>query len=87
MKVLHLTPETNGYEVVTLIANQISKTNHLALIEKNGKKFMTGGLIIEDCVETRETLDQTPKELQYKFVLRFKEVPFVKYHTTLEDWH
>ena len=43
MKILHITPSTNGYEEAILISNAIDKTNNLILIEKDGKKFMTGG--------------------------------------------
>jgi len=77
MNVLHLTPKTNGYEVVRLIANNISNTNLLALIEKDGQKFVTGGLIINDTEEIRKCLDAIDKDKQYAFVLQFKEVPFV----------
>lgn len=85
MKVLHITPTSNGYEEVTLVANQIGPNNHLALIEKNGIRYITGGVIVEDCREIRETLDLTPKEIQYNFVLRFRNMPYVKQYATPED--
>ncbi len=78
MKILHITPSSNGYEVVKLIANRISQTNHLALIEKDGKEFMTGGLIISDAPAIREALDRIPKNEQYEFAVLFKLDPFVK---------
>lgn len=78
MNILHITPSSNGYEEVKLLANRINRTNGLALIEKNGEKFMTGGLLVEDTPETREVLDSLPKENQYKYVLMFRQEPFEK---------
>lgn len=80
MKVLHITPATNGYEKVSLLANRVSKTNHLLAIEKNGEQFMTGGFIINDTPEIRAVLDAIPKEKQYQFVADFKKDPFVKFY-------
>lgn len=78
MKILHITPNSNGYEEVELLANRISKTNHLALILKDGKEYMTGGLLISDTPENREALDSMPREIQYKAILALKTEPFVK---------
>ena len=64
MKILHITPATGGYEEVTLLANQINKTNHLAAIEKDGVQYMTGGFLINDTPQIRATLDSIPKENQ-----------------------
>jgi hypothetical protein len=83
MKVLHITPSTNGYEEVTLLANRISKTNGFSAIEKNGEQFMTGGFLIKDTPQIRAVLDAIPKEQQYQFVTDFKIEPFVKCY--LED--
>lgn len=82
MKILHITPSTNGYEEVILLANRISETNRLALIEKNGKKYMTGGILLEDCPEIRSVLDAMPKEKQHGFALKFKCEPFVLSYAT-----
>lgn len=78
MQVLHITPSTNGYEVVTLLANRINRANSLAMIEKDNEKFMTGGFIINDTPEIRAILDAMPKEQQHAFVQSFKMEPFVK---------
>jgi hypothetical protein len=78
MKILHITPSTNGYEEVTLLANRVSDTNSLAIIEKDGEKFMTGGFLIKDTPQIRAVLDSIPKEEQYNFVADFKVEPFVK---------
>jgi hypothetical protein len=77
MKILHITPESNGYEEVNLIANNVNKTNNLAVIEKNGKQFMTGGFLINDTPEIRKVLDSIPKEEQYSFIKEFKMNPYV----------
>jgi hypothetical protein len=78
MKILHITPSSNGYEEVELIANRINKKNHLALILKDGKEFMTGGFLINDTPQIRKVLDEIPKYEQYEFVKQFKTTPFVK---------
>ena len=86
MQVLHITPKTNGYEEVTLIANKIDKTNRLALIKnKDGQRLMSGGLLFEDTPEIRTLLDSIPKEKQYKLLLSIKQEPFVKEYATEED--
>ena len=78
MQILHITPSSNGYEVVTLVANRISRTNSLAAIEKNGEPFMTGGFLLNDTPEIRAILDAMPREKQYDFVKSFKSDPFAK---------
>jgi len=78
MKILHITPSSNGYEEVTLLANRMSHKNHMAVIEKNGERFFTGGFLIKDTPEIRQVLDAIPKENQYKFVHSFKQDPFAK---------
>jgi hypothetical protein len=78
MKILHITPSSNGYEEVELIANRINKINSLALIYKNGEERMTGGLLINDTPEIRNVLDSIPKEKQYDFVMMFRVEPFEK---------
>lgn len=83
MKILHITPSTNGYEEVTLIANNVNKTNNFSVIEKDGEKFMTGGFLINDTPQIRKVLDAIPKKEQYAFVKDFKMDPFVKFY--LED--
>jgi hypothetical protein len=83
MKILHITPSTNGYEEVVLLANAINKTNNLAAIEKDGQQFMTGGFLINDTPKIREILEDIPKSQQYDFVKEFKMNPFVKFY--LED--
>ncbi len=83
MNILHITPATNGYEEVVLLANRISRTNGFAAILKDGEQFMTGGFIINDTPQIRAILDAIPKEKQYDFVREFKMEPFVKCY--LED--
>ena len=76
MKILHITPSSDGYEEVTLLANRISKNNGLALIEKNGQRRMTGGLLIQDTPMVRSLLDATPKKLQYGLISDIKNDPY-----------
>ena len=78
MEVLHITPSTNGYEKVTLLANKISKKNGFSAIEKNGEQFATGGFLINDSPQIRNVLDAIPTEKQYEFVKDFRSIPFFK---------
>jgi hypothetical protein len=81
MNILHITPSSDGYEEVKLVANQISRTNNLAAIEKDGVQYMTGGFLINDTPRIRQILDSIPKEQQYEFVKEFKMDPFVKFYS------
>lgn len=85
MQILHITPASKGYEVVTLIANRIAENNHLALIEKDGEKFMTGGILIEDTPRTRKVLDSFPRHEQYQVAFDFKVSPFAKMYASEKD--
>jgi GTPase SAR1 family protein len=78
MKVLHITPSTNGYEEVILLANRYDQKNHMAVIEKDGEQFFTGGFIVADTPMTRSALNEIPKDFQYEFVRHFRTEPFVK---------
>jgi len=80
MKALHITPETNGYEEVELIANRVSRTNGLAVIEKNGEQFITGGFLIQDTPEIRSILDNIPKDKQIEIIKTIKVDPFAKFY-------
>ena len=80
MIVLHITPETNGYEKVELLANQIDRHNSLAAIKKDDIIYYTGGFIINDTPEICAILDTIPKDKQYEFVKSFKMDPFVAFY-------
>lgn len=80
MVVLHITPLSNGYEVVKLLANAVNKRNTFAVIEKNGEIHMTGGWLIHDTPEIRRVLDAIPRHEQYAFVEAFKRDPFKKFY-------
>jgi len=80
MKILHITPSSNGYEEVTLLANQIDRTNSLSAIEKDGETYYTGGFILNDTPQIRAILDSIPDSEQYEFVKSFKMDPFVKFY-------
>jgi hypothetical protein len=83
MKILHITPKTNGYEEVKLLANRINRKNRLSAIEKNGELLMTGGFLLNDTPTIRKILNSIPKEKQFEFVKEFKMDPFAKFY--LED--
>lgn len=78
MEVIHIAENTNGYEIVTLLANRVSRKNSFSLIEKDGVINMTGGFILNNTPEIRDILDAIPKDKQYKFVMSFKVEPWVR---------
>ena len=78
MKILHITPSTNGYEQVTLLANRYSKRNQFAVIEKNGELLFTGGFLINDTPQIRFVLDAIPKHQQYDIIKDFTMNPYAK---------
>lgn len=85
MKVLHLTPSSNGYEEVTLLANRYSRTNSMAVIEKDGEQFLSGGFIIENNDMNREFLDSIAIEKQYAYMSSLRQKPYVKSFFTEND--
>lgn len=78
MKVIHITPISEGYEIVELLANNVDRHNSFKVIKKDGQIFYTGGFIITDAPRIRAILDAMPKEDQYEFVKEFKMEPFEK---------
>jgi hypothetical protein len=80
MKILHITPASIGYEEVTLLANAVNRTNGLAVIEKDGVLYYTGGFLIKDTPEIRKVLDALSPEKQYEFIRDFKSLPFVRFY-------
>jgi len=80
MKILHIAQNSKKYEEVTLLANQIDRTNSFHAIEKNGEQYYTGGFLINDTPQIRAILDAIPDSEQYEFVKSFKMDPFVKFY-------
>lgn len=72
MKAIHITPSTNGYELVEVVANPISRKNGMAHIKmENGEERMTGGILLPNTERLRESLDFIPKDKQYRFLSDF----------------
>ncbi len=84
MKILHITPTSNGYEEVTLIANSVSRNNSFRVIEKDGQQYYTGGFIIQDTHLVRAILDVIPKEDQYDAMMQLRIEPFVQFYLNKE---
>lgn len=78
MEVLHVTGEMTTYEVVKLIANNVSKTNNLTVIEKGGKVLMTGGHILTDTPQNRKIIESLEGVGLYNRLTEFRNDPFVK---------
>ena len=85
MNILHITSSSNGYEEVTLIANNYSRKNELSVIKKDNNILFTGGFLINDTPEIRKVLDNIDKSKQFEFVKMFKQTPWVKFYYTDED--
>jgi hypothetical protein len=85
MEVIHIAQNTDGYEIVTLIANRVSRQNHFSLIQKGDEVSYTGGFILNDTERIRKILDAIPKEDQYDFVKEFKVEPWVRSYAD-EPW-
>lgn len=78
MEIIHISENSNGYEIVKLLANRVNRKNSLAVIEKDGQTFMTGGFLINNDSEIRAIFDNIPKEKHYEFAMKFVKPPFVK---------
>ena len=79
MKVIHIAENTDGYEIVTLLANNVNRHNSFTVIENDdGKIFYSGGFIINDTPRIRAIFDAIPKEDHYKFAREFKSDPFAR---------
>jgi hypothetical protein len=78
MKVIHITDNGQPYEIVELIANRVNKNNHLAVIEKDGEQYWTGGMIFENTSSLRSILDATNADQQYNFLKSIRMEPFVR---------
>jgi hypothetical protein len=77
IRVLHITPSSNGYEEVWLLANRVTRRNHLAVIEDDkGEVSYTGGIILD--LKVKPVLDMLEGEEQYEFIQGFRKTPFVK---------
>lgn len=86
MTIIHITPDTDGYEIVTLLANAYSVSNKFAVIEKNGEILITGGILIHDTPEIRTILDSIDKKHQYEFISILRKTPFVKCYYDEPCW-
>ena len=80
MKVILVTND-NKIDYVTLIANNVSRKNHLSVVEtSDGRKIMSGGIIIEDTEDTRKVINSIEKSRLYKVLVKFRLEPFVKHY-------
>ena len=82
MKVIHIAENTNGYEIVTLLAHRFNRKNqlHVIEVEVEGKPvvMMTGGYLIQNKPEIIALLNTVPKGMQYKFINDLRTIPYVK---------
>jgi hypothetical protein len=87
MKVYHVTPSSDGVEIVDLITLNVNKTNSLSVIEVDGVEHMTGGIIVPITPRTKVVLDTMPKEEHYEFLKDLRNTPYDKsvrvYHQEL----
>lgn len=78
MKVYHVTPSSDGVEIVDLIALNVSETNSLSVIEVDGVEHMTGGIIVPITPRIKVVLDTIPKEEHYEFLKDLRNTPYDK---------
>lgn len=77
MQVIHIGNQGKGYEIVKLISNKVDDTNDLVVIERDGVRLMTGGILIKLTSEVISFLDTLPKEKQYDIIKSIKTTPLV----------
>jgi len=76
MNVYHVTPSTDGVEIVKLISLYVDENNHLSLIEKDGIEYMTGGIMVPITPRIKTVLDCIPKEEHYEFLRDMRNTPW-----------
>ena len=75
---LHVAENGRGYERVKVLANRVNEKNNLAVIEKNGEIFYTGGYLFSDTSTLYKLFDKIPKCKHYEFATLLRTKPFVK---------
>ena len=68
MNVYHVTPSTDGVEIVRLVSLYVDEKNRLSVIEKGGIECMTGGIMIPITPRIKVVMDSIPKEEHYEFL-------------------
>ena len=63
---------TEGYKIVKVLKNPISKNNQLALIEMAGKEFWAGGILCEVHHTTLEVLGKLSNKEQFDWLKSIK---------------
>jgi hypothetical protein len=91
MNVYHVTPSTDGVEIVKLISLYVDEKNHLSLIEKDGAEYMTGGIMVPITPRIKVVLDCIPKEEHHEFLRDIRNTPLSNdskplRHLPLKPW-
>ena len=83
MIVIHIAENTPspGFEFVELIANRVSRKNHLSLIKRDGMELFTGGFILNDTPSIRSLLDSYTGDSLYGYIREIRQEPFVKFYS------
>lgn len=76
MNVYHVTPSTDGVEIVRLVSLYVDEKNRLSVIEKDGIECMTGGIIIPITPRIKVVMDSIPKEEHYEFLKDLRNTPW-----------
>tara|TARA_R110000796_G_scaffold181574_1_gene298178 strand:+ start:48 stop:296 length:249 start_codon:yes stop_codon:yes gene_type:complete len=66
----------NRVETVKLLALRVNKKNRLSVISKNGKKYMTGGILCKITPRIKVVLDTMPGLEHYEFLNDITNQPF-----------
>ena len=76
MNVYHVTPSTDGVEIVRLVSLYVDEKNRLSVIEKDGIEYMTGGIMVPITPRIKVVLDSIPKEEHYEFLKDLRNTPY-----------
>ena len=76
MNVYHVTPSTDGVEILRLVSLYVDEKNRLSVIEKDGIECMTGGIIIPITPRIKVVMDSIPKEGHYEFLKDLRNTPW-----------
>ena len=76
MNVYHVTPSTDGVEIVRLVSLYVDEKNGLSVIEKDGIEYMTGGIMVPITPIIKVVLDSIPKEEHYEFLKDIRSTPW-----------
>lgn len=83
--VLHIAQNSKCIEEAILVANRVSKDNHLLLIKINGETRISGGMIFPNTPRIRAIFSMVPPDQQHALALELKTDPWSKSYADPSD--